>query len=198
MDIYEWYLNFFEMGSDQNITEYIMLIIVSLMLLASAFSIAMWFLGKTNISTMLTTIIVTASYFSTDSILAILFDYYEIESFSGIATLYLIFTTFDAATVLAILLITPWFRKEGEKAIKTMTSLIAVLLLINATNNFVMSLHIALNDEPNMIVYMMYSSIICLVDSSIVLVMFFPKKSESIVNWLLRRDSKQEITLVSG
>ena len=62
MDIYEWYLNFFEMGSDKNITEYIMLIIVSLMLLASAFSIVMWFLGKTNISTMLTTIIVTASY----------------------------------------------------------------------------------------------------------------------------------------
>ncbi len=198
MDIYEWYLNFFEMGSDQNITEYIMLIIVSLMLLASAFSIVMWFLGKTNISTMLTTVIVTASYFSTDSILALLFDYYEIESFSGIATLYLIFTTFDAATVLAILLITPWFRKEGEKAIKTMTSLIAFLLLINATNNFVMSLHIAINEEPNMIVYMMYSSIICLVDSSIVLVMFFPKKSESLVNWVLRRDSKKEITLVSG
>lgn len=198
MDIYEWYLNFFEMGSDKNITEYIMLIIVSLMLLASAFSIVMWFLGKTNISTMLTTVIVTASYFSTDSILALLFDYYEIESFSGIATLYLIFTTFDAATVLAILLITPWFRKEGEKAIKTMTSLIAFLLLINATNNFVMSLHIAINEEPNMIVYMMYSSIICLVDSSIVLVMFFPKKSESLVNWVLRRDSKKEITLVSG
>ena len=198
MDIYEWYLNFFEMGSDKNITEYIMLIIVSLMLLASAFSIVMWFLGKTNISTMLTTIIVTASYFSTDSILALLFDYYEVESFSGIATLYLIFTTFDAATVLAILLITPWFRKEGEKAIKTMTSLIALLLLINATNNFVMSLHIAINEEPNMIVYMMYSLIICLVDSSIVLVMFFPKKSESLVNWVLRRDSKQEITLVSG
>ena len=198
MDIYEWYLNLFEMGSDKNITEYIMLIIVSLMLLASAFSIVMWFLGKTNISTMLTTIIVTASYFSTDSILALLFDYYEVESFSGIATLYLIFTTFDAATVLAILLITPWFRKEGEKAIKTMTSLIALLLLINATNNFVMSLHIAIYEEPNMIVYMMYSLIICLVDSSIVLVMFFPKKSESLVNWVLRRDSKQEITLVSG
>ena len=198
MDIYEWYLNFFEMSSDKNITEYIMLIIVSLMLLASAVSIVMWFLGKTNISTMLTTVIVTASYFSTDSILALLFDYYETESFSGIATLYLIFTTFDAATVLAILLITPWFRKEGEKAIKTMTSLIALLLLINATNNFVISLHIAINEEPNMIVYMMYSLIICLVDSSIVLVMFFPKKSESLVNWVLRRDSKQEITLVSG
>ena len=198
MDIYEWYLNFFEMGSDKNITEYFMMIIVSLMLLASAFSLVMWFLGRTNISTMLTTVIVTASYFSTDSILALLFDYYEIESFSGIATLYLIFTTFDAATVLAILLITPWFRKEGEKAIKTMTSLIAFLLLINATNNFVISLHIALNDEPNMIVYMMYSSIICLVDSSIVLVMFFPKKAESFVNWVLRRGGRHEITLVSG
>lgn len=198
MDIYEWYLNFFEMGSDKNITEYFMMIIVSLMLLASAFSLVMWFLGRTNISTMLTTVIVTASYFSTDSILALLFDYYEIESFSGIATLYLIFTTFDAATVLAILLITPWFRKEGEKAIKTMTSLIALLLLINATNNFVISLHIALNDEPNMIVYMMYSSIICLVDSSIVLVMFYPKKAESFVNWVLRRGGRHEITLVSG
>ncbi|WP_100915972.1 hypothetical protein [Pseudoalteromonas spongiae] len=198
MDIYDWYLNFFEMGSDKNISDHIMLLVIALMFIATVISLIKRFYGYTNTPTFLTTAIVTASYFSTDSILALMFEVYEIETFTGIANLYLIFTIFDAATVLAILLITPWFRKEGQKTIQTMTSIIALLLMINATNNFLMSLHIAFSKEPNMYIYMAYTTTIIVVDLSIVFVMMLPKLATRIANRVLKRERTEDVSLVRG
>lgn len=197
MDIYNWYLNFFEMGSDKNISDHIMLLVIALMFTATIISLIKRVYGYTNTPTFLTTAIVTASYFSTDSVLALMFEVYEIANFTGIANLYLILSIFDAATVLAVLLITPWFRKEGQRTIQTMTSLIALLLMINATNNFLMSLHIAFSKDPNMFIYMAYTTTIITIDLSIVIVMIFPKFTTKMVNRVLKRGVSGELSLVS-